>query len=183
MASKRAKQKALTAVQSTAVDVDFARRWLVGLRSVLVEGPNESRQRLGLSQFFTLDRARETWDNRAGDFDHAIAVLAIDNKLAFTPTAGIAATLIRLAIPAARPSLVSTWGSLLTAIWAYELDMVEVQTLGIYEAKKSLGQKSLPPRRFKGSAVARRPGLASGLSRGPLPAWSTPSKKPKANED
>lgn len=169
--------------QSPAVDVEFVRRWLESLRAVLLRRPNESPQRLGLSQFFMLNRARETWDSQAGGFDHAIAVLAVDNNVAFTPTGGMAATLIRLAIPDVGASVVSTWGPLLTAIWAHQIDMVDVQALGIYEAKKALGPDGLPARHRSTFVGGTQSPGALGLQRGKLPAWPKPHKKPKVIKD
>ncbi|WP_309627430.1 hypothetical protein [Brevundimonas sp.] len=55
---------------------------------------------------------------------------------------------MRFAIPAAGESLVSTWDPLLNSIWAHQLDMADVQALGV------------------GCADER------GMSQGPLPVWS-----------
>ena len=176
MRSKKPDQNAPAAALSPTVDVEFARLWLAGLQAVLIERPNESPQRLGLSQFFTLNLARELWDKGAGEFDHAIAVLAVDNNVAFTPIGGVAATIIRLAIPGAKPSLVSTWGALLNAVWAHQIDMADIQALGIYRAKKAISGNYFPESPTRTSSSAAASSIARGIRRGELPAWSRQKK-------
>lgn len=150
------------------VDVEFAELWLADLQDRLEGKTDEGAQQLALSQFFTLNEARNRWDQRAGKFEHAVAVLAIDRAVPITRKAGLAATFINLSIPGIKSGAGSVWARVLTAVWANEIDIREVQRLGIYE---SLDASQVPLSRAHVSPIplGRRDG---DLRRGKPLVWA-----------
>lgn len=113
-----------------------ARQWLKRLQEDLEVRDGESPQRLGLSQLFSIYEARLRWDESIGVFDHAIAVLSIENQTSVGPGPQLTSAWLRVLFPGMKPTRVSEWSRVLDALWSYEMDIDEVQCLGIYEAAK-----------------------------------------------
>jgi len=151
------------------LDVQFANLWLKDLQDRLGGKADEGAQQLALSQFFTLNEARNRWDQRAGKFEHAVAVLAIDRAVPITRKAGLAATFINLGIPEIKSGAGSVWARVMTAVWANEIDIQEVQRLGIYESLDA-SQAPLSRARVTPLPVGRRDG---DLRRGKPLVWAT----------
>lgn len=122
-------------------DVKFAKAWLADLRKGLRPKAGEPAQQLRLSQFFTLHEAGERWDRRAGRYEHALAILAVENDVPITSKTGLAASLITLALPDMKTATVSVWARLMNAIWNGELDIRDIQQAGMHEALATLGEK------------------------------------------
>lgn len=132
------------------VDVEFAGLWLSDLQHRLRGQAGEAPQRLALEQFFTLNQARVHWvekNSRAGKFEHVVAVLAIDRDVPVTRTGGIGATFVGLALDGMPVSAASVWSRLLNAVWKNEIDLHEVQQLGIYAALDAVreGRRAIAP--------------------------------------
>lgn len=133
--------------QPETLDVKFAALWLADLEDRLEPKADENPQQLALSQFFTLNDARNRWDPRTGKFDHAIAVLAVDRGVPFTRKAGLAATFITLGLPDIKPGVTSVWARVMSRIWTNEIDMFEVQRAGIYQSLDALKRPRPSPHR------------------------------------
>lgn len=137
-----------------ALDVHFAELWLKDLRKRVRATEGENPQLLALGQFFTLHEAYRRWDRKAGEFRHAIAVLAVDHGVPMTKKAGLAATFITLAIPEIKTGVGSVWARLMNAVWSEQIDLREIQERGIHASldalkgsRQPLPSTPLPPGR------------------------------------